>query len=184
MDFVNVSLSAIGLLLGFSLSSLITVLIEWLKKKTDDASIETPKINSISQTNDQIRSAEDRKAPVGQFTRLRVFNLLSTKYSEFFLDNIINILKIISCIFVIVFWTLLLGYVRESEGIIISNIFLRISLLLTYYVFPIIGLELVLLLLFNIRMSQKALFTKTSHIIAIVSMAWVILVFIVTMLPL
>lgn len=184
MDFVNVSLSAIGLLLGFSLSSLITVLIEWLKKKTVNDSIETPKINSISQKNDQLRSAQNRMYPVGRFTKLRIFNLLSPNYSEYFLDDIINILKIVSCIFVIVFWTLLLGYVRESEGIIISNIFLRISLLLTYYVFPIIGLELVLLLLFNIRMGQKALLTKTSHIIAILSMAWVILVFIVTMLPL
>jgi len=38
--------------------------------------------------------------------------------------------------------------------------------------------------LLNIRMSEKALLTKTSNIIAIVSMAWVILVFIVAMLPL
>lgn len=184
MDFVNVSLTAIGLLLGFSLSSLISVLIEWLNKKTDNSSIETPKVNSISQKNEQIRSAENRKAPVGQLTKLRIFNLLSPRYSEFILDDIINIFKIISCLFVIVFWTLLLGYVWESEGIIISNIFIRISLVFTYYVFPIIGLELVLLLLLNIRMSEKALLTKTSHIIAIVSMAWVILVFIVTMLPL
>ncbi len=184
MDFVNVSLTAIGLLLGFSLSSLISVLIEWLSKKTDNSSIETPKVNSISQENDQIHSAENRKAPVGQFTRLRIFNLLSPRYSEFILDDIINILKIISCLFVVVFWNLLLGYVSATEGIVISNNFLRGSLKLTYYFFPIIGLSSVLLLLLNIRMSEKALLTKTSHIVAIASIAWVVFVFIVTVWPL
>lgn len=184
MDFVNVSLSAIGLLLGFSLSSLITVLIEWLKNKTDNSSIGTPKVISISQKNNQVKSAENQEAPVGQFTKLRIFNLISPRYSEYILDDIINIFKIISCLFVIVFWNLLLGYVWASEGIIISNNFLRFSLVLTYYVLPIIGLELVLLLLLNIRMRKEALLTKTSHMVALVSMIWVILVFIVTMLPL
>jgi len=180
MDFVNVSLSAIGLLLGFSLASLITVLIEWLKKKTDNSAIKTPNDNSSSQTNDPSESDENQNASIRKFTELRIINLLSTRYSEFILDDIINLLKIISCLFVVVFWNLLLGYVSTTEGIVISNNFLRCSLKLTYYFFPIIGLSFVLLLLLNIRMSEKALLTKTSHIVAIASMAWVIFVFIVT----
>lgn len=184
MDFVNVSLTAIGLLLGFSLSSLIAVLIEWLKNKTDSSSIEAPKPNSIFPKSNQSGSAENRKTLVGQFRGSRIFNLFSTRYSKFILDDIINILKIVSCLFVVVFWNLLIGYISTTEGIKIDNKLLGISLLLTYYVFPIAGLGFVLLLLFNIRVSQNAFLTKISHIVAIVSVVWVILVFIVSILPL
>lgn len=190
MDLVNFSLSAVGLLLGFSLASLITVLMEWMKNDTGSNASEDEKGNSSRETISSgtaiIDTSKEKKQNFKQKAKFKYFNKLfyplTYKNSELPLDEIINILKIVSSLFVIVFWTLLVTYLKVGSSLNIEDPILYQTVRFTYYVLPIVGLELLLLILLKIRMKTKALLSTVSHIVVLISMIYIILISIIAII--
>lgn len=183
MNFVNVSLSAIGVLLGFSLASLITVLMDWMKNNTPNvpSGDDKKEINSdliIDNTSSNEISMKKRFVIMKKKCRncfQRLIHPFTYIESQNSLCEIINILKIVSSLFIIVFWTLIVLYIQQSDEVIfIENPFIYITTVLPFYLFPIIGLELLLLLIFKIKMNSDVLFTKSSNIVVLFSMGYII----------
>jgi len=181
MDFVEITLSAVGILLGFSLASLITVLLEWMKaEEVVDFSPKNPQEltscshNSIPKpdgTSEIITKSSKEQSERCYFKRLCApFKFQNSKQT---LEVIINILKIISCLFTITFWTLTTLYVVQSNSIRIEDPMLYYMTIISFFLFSFIALELMLVLIYKIEIHQEAMLSKISDVVAIVSIVWV-----------
>lgn len=194
MGLVDFSLSAVGLLLGFSLASMITVLMEWMKNGTDNNSskdengegftISIPSGPAIIEPSREKNGNHKQRLQSNYLKHL--FYPLTYGNSEYPLDEIINILKIVSSLFVIVFWTLIVIYLmlidQADAAIYIKNPIIYHIIKYSYYVLPIIGLELLLLLIFKIRMKPKALLSRASHCVVLFSMVYILLLTFIAMI--
>lgn len=166
MDALNLLLAAIAIILGFSLSSLISLFIEWkaIANKEED--------NLPLAQHCQLTKVKCHVKEILSSLFCSLFEPITNKKKEDAYFVFIDILKVITSLFILLFWFLLVVYatnvkagVAGTPKLYVSSAEIQKVLVHLLRWIPFIGLELILLLIAKICPRNFNWFSIFSNIV-------------------